>query len=151
MTMLTTPAIASEPYCAEAPSRNTSMRSIALCGIVFRSTPLEPAPMPYVVVDQGGLVPSPAVQQHQRLIGGEAPQGERAADVPGVGDALVRKVDRRGERLQDLARLRRPLALDIIGPEHVDRDCQLVRGRVTGTGPDRHVHGRERDRLDDER
>ena len=41
-------AMASEPYCAEAPSRNTSMRSMALCGIVFRSTPLDPAPMPYV-------------------------------------------------------------------------------------------------------
>jgi len=46
MTTSTTPAIASEPYCAAAPSRNTSIRSIALLGIAFRSTPLEPAGMP---------------------------------------------------------------------------------------------------------
>ena len=48
--MLTTPAIASEPYWAEAPSRNTSIRSMALAGIAFRSTPLEPAPVPYANV-----------------------------------------------------------------------------------------------------
>src|SRR5881397_3211316 len=48
ITRFTTPAIASEPYWADAPSRNTSMRSMALWGMVFRSTPLEPAPIPYV-------------------------------------------------------------------------------------------------------
>src|SRR5690606_34729510 len=36
--MLTTPAIASEPYSAEAPSVRISMRSTALAGIVLRST-----------------------------------------------------------------------------------------------------------------
>jgi len=36
--MLITPAIASEPYCAEAPSRSTSTRSMAEIGIEFRST-----------------------------------------------------------------------------------------------------------------
>jgi hypothetical protein len=45
-TMFTTPAMASEPYCADAPSRSTSMRSMALAGMVLRSTPLEPAPVP---------------------------------------------------------------------------------------------------------
>ena len=44
-TMLMTPAIASEPYCAAAPSRSTSMRSIADTGIAFRSTPVDPRPM----------------------------------------------------------------------------------------------------------
>jgi hypothetical protein len=43
-TMLTTPAMASEPYCAAAPSRSTSIRSIALAGIAFRSTEVEPRP-----------------------------------------------------------------------------------------------------------
>ena len=42
--MLITPAIASEPYWAEAPSRSTSMRSIAAAGIAFRSTPTVPRP-----------------------------------------------------------------------------------------------------------
>ncbi len=39
-----TPAIASEPYCAAAPSRSTSMRSMALMGMVFRSAGDEPRP-----------------------------------------------------------------------------------------------------------
>src|SRR5882762_3527631 len=50
MTTLTTPAMASEPYCADAPSRRTSTRSTAPLGMAFRSTPLEPAPMPYANV-----------------------------------------------------------------------------------------------------
>ena len=45
-TTFTTPAIASEPYCADAPSRSTSMRSIAAAGMVFMSTPEEPAGIP---------------------------------------------------------------------------------------------------------
>jgi len=43
-TMLMTPAIASDPYCAAAPSRSTSTRSIMDAGIAFRSTPVEPRP-----------------------------------------------------------------------------------------------------------
>jgi hypothetical protein len=42
--MLTTPAMASEPYCAAAPSRRISMRSMALGGMAFRSTAVEPRP-----------------------------------------------------------------------------------------------------------
>ncbi len=37
--------MASEPYCAEAPSRSTSTRSIAEIGMVLRSTGAEPRPM----------------------------------------------------------------------------------------------------------
>src|SRR2546430_4677838 len=43
-TMLMTPAIASDPYWAAAPSRSTSMRSIAAAGIALRSTPTVPRP-----------------------------------------------------------------------------------------------------------
>ncbi|SVJ79168.1 Uncharacterised protein [Klebsiella pneumoniae] len=43
---LITPAMASEPYCAEAPSRSTSTRSMALIGMVSRSTPVEPFSSP---------------------------------------------------------------------------------------------------------
>src|SRR5437870_133270 len=42
--MFITPAMASEPYWAAAPSRNTSIRSIAAAGIAFRSTPTVPRP-----------------------------------------------------------------------------------------------------------
>ena len=45
-TMFTTPAIASEPYCVDAPSRSTSRRPIALDGNALRSTPLEPGADP---------------------------------------------------------------------------------------------------------
>ena len=39
-----TPAMASEPYCAEAPSRSTSMARTAVFGMVLRSTAEEPRP-----------------------------------------------------------------------------------------------------------
>ena len=42
--MLITPAIASEPYCAEAPSLKTSTLSIAAVGILFISVPTSPFP-----------------------------------------------------------------------------------------------------------
>ena len=42
---LITPAIASEPYCAEAPSRSTSMRSTADDGNALKSTDTEPRPI----------------------------------------------------------------------------------------------------------
>lgn len=44
-TMLITPAMASEPYWAAAPSRNTSMRSMAETGMALMSVPAEPRPM----------------------------------------------------------------------------------------------------------
>jgi hypothetical protein len=40
--MFMTPAMASEPYCAAAPSRSTSTRSIASTGMVLRSVPVLP-------------------------------------------------------------------------------------------------------------
>ena len=42
--MLITPAIASDPYCAEAPSLKTSIFSIAKEGIAFKSVPTDPLP-----------------------------------------------------------------------------------------------------------
>ena len=44
-TMLITPAIASEPYCAAAPSRSTSIDWMADRGIALMSVPAEPRPM----------------------------------------------------------------------------------------------------------
>ena len=40
------PAMASEPYCAEAPSRRTSSRSSAIAGMADRSGPWEPPEIP---------------------------------------------------------------------------------------------------------
>src|SRR5437667_1874744 len=53
--MLITPAMASEPYWAAAPSRNTSIRSIAAAGIAFKSTPTVPRPnVPFTCTSAGG-------------------------------------------------------------------------------------------------
>src|SRR5437899_479453 len=53
--MLITPAMASEPYWAAAPSRNTSIRSIAAAGIAFKSTPTVPRPnVPLTCTSAGG-------------------------------------------------------------------------------------------------
>ena len=43
-TTLMTPAMASEPYCAPAPSRSTSIRLIAPTGMLLKSTGLVPLP-----------------------------------------------------------------------------------------------------------
>ena len=44
---LITPAIASDPYTAEAPSFNTSTRSIAWIGMLLTSTEAESPTLPY--------------------------------------------------------------------------------------------------------
>ena len=44
VTMLITPAIASEPYCEAAPSRRISIRLIEPLGIALRSVPTVPRP-----------------------------------------------------------------------------------------------------------
>ena len=41
-----TPAIASEPYCAAAPSRNTSACRKAIAGMIERSGPWAPSATP---------------------------------------------------------------------------------------------------------
>ena len=44
-TIFITPAMASDPYCADAPSRKISIRSTADCGNEFRSEPELPLPL----------------------------------------------------------------------------------------------------------
>ena len=54
-TMLITPAMASDPYWADAPSRSTSIRSMAAVGIAFKSTPTVPRPnVPLTCTSAGG-------------------------------------------------------------------------------------------------
>ena len=50
-----TPAMASEPYCAEAPSRSTSIDCTAAVGIAFMSTAEEPRPtVPFTLTSDEG-------------------------------------------------------------------------------------------------
>ena len=52
-TILITPAIASEPYCAAAPSRNNSILLIEDVGIAFISVPTLPAPtVPFTLIKE---------------------------------------------------------------------------------------------------
>ena len=44
-----TPAMASEPYCAEAPSRSTSTRRSAIAGMVEMSGPCAPSDTPFPI------------------------------------------------------------------------------------------------------
>ena len=71
-TRLITPAIASDPYWAEAPSLSTSMRSIAPMGMAFISVPARAAPDRVENMQQGAIVPPLAVDQHQNLVRAQA-------------------------------------------------------------------------------
>ena len=52
-TIFKTPAIASEPYCAEAPSLSNSILLIAEIGIAFKSVPEFPRPrVPYKFIKE---------------------------------------------------------------------------------------------------
>ncbi len=93
------------------------------------------------------LMAPPPVHQHQRVVGGEAAQRERPNDIIRVGHALARKVHRRRQRLEDLARLARALLRQLLGREHVHRHRQLFGRGVTRARPDYDVDRRERDRL----
>ena len=98
-------------------------------------------------VDERHLMAPPAVDEHQRFIGREAAQRERPHDIVGVGDALMREVDRRRERLQDLSGLGHALLAEVLRREDVDRHGQLLRRCVSRARADDHVHRREADRL----
>src|SRR5216117_857146 len=102
--MLITPAIASEPYWAAAPSRSTSIRSIAAAGIAFRSTPTVPRPnVPLTCTNalEWRRLPLTSTSTWS----GEAAQARRIDVVRAVGDGLVRRVEGRCERREDLVHL----------------------------------------------
>ena len=64
-----TPAMASEPYCAEAPSRSTSTCCTATAGMIERSGPCEPSaiPLPSHAITAARWLPLP-VNQDQRVV-----------------------------------------------------------------------------------
>src|SRR3546814_17634729 len=84
--MLMTPAMASEPYCDEAPSRSTSIRSIAIGGIVFMSTPDEPRPpatLRYRSRDMFRRLPLPLHSTRNRTTHGDGKRSIRVCDFGG--------------------------------------------------------------------
>ena len=97
-TTLITPAMASEPYCAEAPSRSTSMWSIAAIGMVLRSTACEPRPStPLVTMMAPGCQRLPSTStstwsgDKPRNCAGRCESAVSAADGRGkVSDGMMR-------------------------------------------------------------
>ena len=106
--MLTTPAIASEPYSGDAPDCSTSTRSIMFAGIVLRSTVAGNA------AAAGAVDEAQAVDQHQRALGAEIAQVDlgrtgadaaavgRIAEVAGIVDLGVQATAGAGQTLQDV-------------------------------------------------
>src|ERR1041384_3532502 len=101
--MLTTPAMASEPYCAAAPSRRPSMWAVGEAGNGIDVGARRATADRLLVVDQSLLVASLPVDQNQRLVGTERAQGRRADGVGAIADEGRREVGRRLEELEDLA------------------------------------------------
>jgi hypothetical protein len=118
--MLITPAIASEPYWAAAPSRSTSMWWIADSGIALMSVPAEPRPMVCWTLTSAcwwRRLPLTSTSNWS----GRASAGWRADDVGAVADEGGREVERRVERLQQLAQFQRTGHLHVLGADQADR------------------------------
>ena len=91
-----TPAIASEPYCAAAPSRSTSTRLMRDAGNQVHVDGSAAAADRAVDVEQRGDVAALAVDEHQGLVGAEAAQRRRTKRVGAVGDRRLREVEATG-------------------------------------------------------
>ena len=110
-----TPAMASEPYCAAAPSRSTSIRSIADDRDRVEVDAGGAAADAAVQMDERALMAPLAVDQHQHLIGSEAAQRRRAHRVGAIRDRRAREIERRRQRLDHLRRLRVAARGDLLG------------------------------------
>ena len=126
-----TPAMASEPYCAAAPSRNTSTWRSAMDGMAEMSAPCEPyaTPLPpcqSMIDERWRRLP---FTQHQRVVGRQVAQHRRPHDSGSVADWLRVDVERRDDRPQLVLQIDHALVGQIGGRQHVDRH------RRCGDGP----------------
>ena len=137
--------MASEPYCAEEPSRSTSTRWIAADGnqaVVDRlRTLVDRAERLDLQVDQRRAVAALAVDQHQRLVGRQVAQVGRAHEGGAVGDREALGVERRRDVGQLVGEVGRGLLLEVGRTEHVDRRQRFGRRAAlhAGTGDDQLV------------
>ena len=102
---LMTPAIASEPYCADAPSRSTSIDCTIAAGIVFKSTAAAPRPIVPFTFTSDDAWRRFEFTSTSVWSGDKPAQRGRADRVGAVGEAGPREVERRQrdrQRLVDL-------------------------------------------------
>ena len=132
--MLITPAIASEPYCAAAPSRSTSIRLIARPGIRLRSTAALPRPtVPLMLSSAETWRRLPLTRT--RVWSGLRPRSVAGPQrVGAVGDRRLREVERRHQLVEDLVGLGLAGVGDLLGADHVDRDRAVGDGAVGAAG-----------------
>jgi hypothetical protein len=126
--------MASEPYWAEAPSRSTSMRSMAEAGIKSRSTGAPPRPDAGQVVDQRRAVPPLAVDQEQGLVAVQAAHGDGPHRPRGAAAVDARQVERRDQGVEHLLEADLAGGRQLLGGDHVDR------GRAVGHGAAHAAH-----------
>ena len=127
-TMLITPAIASEPYCAAAPSRRISMRSIMDDGIALRSTGAEPRPTKPLTLTSALLWRRLPLTSTSVWSGAEAAQRGGTHVVGAVADRRARKVEARRDGLDHLRRLGAPRGPDL-GRRRARRSARARRSR----------------------
>ncbi len=99
---LMTPAIASEPYCADAPSRSTSIDCTMAEGIVFRSTAAAPRPIVPLTLTSDDAWRRFEFNSTSVWSGDESAQRGRSNRVGAVGKAGPREVERRQQDRQRL-------------------------------------------------
>jgi hypothetical protein len=144
-TMLMTPAIASEPYCADAPSRSTSMRSIIDAGMALRSTALWPRPIEPLTFT------SELVWRRLPLTSTSTWSAPRPRSVSGRTASVPSLIVARGKFTLGASCWRicavstRPGAADLGRREHVDRDRRFDRrARLRARADHRHRLERRR-------
>ena len=96
-----TPAMASEPYWAEAPSRSTSTCRSAIDGMVEMSGPLRPVGHPPEPRDDRRAVAPLAVDEDEGVVVREVAQARRPHEGRGVADGMGGDVER-GDQVPEL-------------------------------------------------
>ena len=136
---LITPAIASEPYCAEAPSRSTSTRSIAAAGNAAKSTACEP----WLTVPSGASCRFTSAERWRRepFISTSVWSGDRLRSVTGRMNAVPSAIGKRcvlsdGLTWQAVRQVERCLFGEQFAGQHVDRRQRLRRrlAALSGAG-----------------
>lgn len=116
-----TPEIASDPYCAAAPSRRTSILPTALVGIRSMSTGVDPPGDAREIVDQRCRMPPLAIDEHEHIVTGKSPDRDRPDTGRGPAAAQRRHAQRGDDVAEYLLETGAPGILQFLRADHVDR------------------------------
>ena len=128
--------MASEPYCATAPSRRISSDATAIDGIEARSGPCEPkdnaVSPPWKTCTKGRPVEAFAIEHDQHLVPWQAAQGRGANEAGRIGNGILPDDKGRHDAGQGIQHVSRSRIRKIGAAEHVDR-CRRFRHRAAHT------------------